>query len=160
MEQILDVFPKARFIHLLRDGVDVVHSWSGIEKYAGEVVAPAHRWRSAVTQALDFRANHPNRFLEIRYEDLCEDPETALRRICSFIDLSYQEDMLTRADHYGEMTTAQSVDHYENAFKSITTESIGKGHENLSTDQKQAIAPLLDAKLKELGYPPVKGHQN
>jgi len=155
MEGILDIFPQAKFIHLLRDGVDVVHSWAGLEKYAGEFVAAARRWKSAVTAAHDFEEHHPEQFLEVRYEDLCQAPKTALHKVCSFIDLSYEEDMLSRSDHFSEMETAQSIDHYQNAFESITTKSIGKGRRGLDSEQKGAIKPLLDAKLTDLGYAPV-----
>ena len=137
MERILSVFPKARFIHLLRDGVDVVYSWSRLEKYAGKVAAPARRWKSAVTSARDFREQYPDCLLEIRYENLCRDAESTLRRVCSFIKLSYKRHMLTRSDHYSEMKTAQSLSHYENVFESITTDSIGKGRKNLNSEQKE-----------------------
>ncbi len=156
MNEIMDVFPKARFVHLLRDGVDVVHSWSGVEKYAGEVIAPARRWKTAVTEARHFGQTYPDRLLEICYEDLCRDSEQTLRRVCSFVGLSFEDALLSRSDHYDEMETAQSVGHYENAFASITTDSIGKGREKLDAEQKEQIRPILSDDLVRFGYAPIE----
>lgn len=156
MSEIIDVFPKGRFIHMLRDGVDVTYSWSRVEKYAGEVVAPSRRWKKAVTEARRFAQNFPDRFLEVRYEDLCHNPRETLRRVCSFIGISFEDALLSRSDHYHEMDAAQSIDHYENAFKSITTDSIGRGRENMSSGQKKALQPIINEKLVCLGYKPVE----
>ena len=156
MNGILDVFPEARFIHLLRDGVDVVHSWSGVEKYTGEVVRPARRWVHAIEAVREFRERHPQRMLEVRYENLCRKPEDELRRICEFIDLPYDEAFVSRTEHYDEMNEAQSVAHYEKAFESISTDSIGKGRESMGPEQKREIAPLLDQELSRQGYSTVQ----
>jgi hypothetical protein len=155
MDDIVDVFPRARFIHLLRDGVDVVHSLSGMEQYAGEMVAPAHRWKRAATAARQFSVHRPSRLLEVRYERLCREPEEVLRRVCQFVDLSYEADMLSRTSHYDEMEEAQSVSHYEKAFEAISTDSIGKGRRNLNAAQKKEVAPLLNDTLIRKGYEPV-----
>jgi len=37
----------------------------------------------------------PDRYLEVRYENLVADPETALTAICRFIELDYRPEMLT-----------------------------------------------------------------
>lgn len=156
MDEIIEVFPEARFIHLLRDGVDVAHSWSGVEKYAGEVLAPARRWKRAVTSAQKFGKRHPARFLEIRYENLCREPKATLQRVCSFVDASFDKALLSRNDHYNEMDSAQSIDHYENAFRSITTERIGKGREDLDEKQKEILGSVLNEGLVSFGYPPIE----
>jgi len=64
--------------------------------------------------------------------------------------------MLARSDHYDEMETARSVGHYENAFRSITTDRIGKGRENLNTEQKEQIRPMLNDELVRFGYAPIE----
>ena len=152
MNEIADVFPKARFVHLLRDGMDVVHSYCNMEKHTDEVLAPARRWQRTVTTARWFGEKYPEQFLEIRYEDLCRESEETLRRVCSFLGLSFEDALLSRSDHYDEMETAQSVGHYENVFGAITTDSIGKGRENLNAVQKDQIRPILNGDLVRFGY--------
>jgi hypothetical protein len=118
------------------------------------VIAPARRWKTAVTEARHFGQTYPDRFLEIRYEDLCRDTEETLRRVCSFVALSFEDALLSRSDHFDEMKSARSVGHYENVFGAITTDSIGKGRENLNAEQKNQIRPMLNDELVRQGYAP------
>jgi glutamine synthetase adenylyltransferase len=155
MESILWAFPDAKFISIVRDGVDVVHSWLKRPDYEG-LAGPARRWRRAVSTARKFSERHGDRIVEVRYEKLCQDPEEVVRDIYQFLDLSWREDLLTRSDHYGEMPKDQSVEHFENAFGPISTENIGKGRRNLTKKQKQMLAPLIDDLLVEIGYDPIQ----
>lgn len=155
MEAILKSFPDARFINLVRDGVDVVHSWSQHEKYNGNVVRPAIRWKEAVVEAHAFAEQYPEKSLEVRYERLVQEPEKTVARICQFVDLAYESEMLSRTDHYEEMGRAQEVSYFQNVFGSITSENIGKGRRSLGTGQKEKISPLIDDVLSRFGYEPI-----
>ena len=154
MNELSRVYPRARFIHLLRDGVDVVHSWSKRRKHFGDMKGGARRWKNALINTRSFAQCAPSRLIEIRYEDMVRKPEAVLRNICRFIDLLYEDNMLLRTDHYDEMEEAQSVGHYEKVFEEISTDSIGKGRRNLSAEQKATLAPLIDDELMRYGYDP------
>jgi hypothetical protein len=54
------------------------------------------------------------------------------------------------------MPKDQSVEHFENAFRPISTENIGKGRRNLTKKQKQMLAPLIDDLLVQIGYDPIQ----
>ena len=88
-----ELFPEARFIHLVRDGRDVAVSmrglWWGFRSHA----EAASHWASVVGTVRAEGALSGN-YLEVRYEDLVRDPETVLRRICDFIELPWDERML------------------------------------------------------------------
>jgi len=152
MGTILDAFPDVRFINLVRDGVDVVHSWSRHEQYDGDVVEPARRWKDAVIRGRAFARWHPDHILEVRYERLVRKPEEAVRDVCRFLDLSYDHELLERTDHYEEIEKAQSVVYFENAFESITDKNIGKGRRNLTVSQKEEIAPIINDTLARFEY--------
>jgi len=156
MDEILSVFPRAKFIHLLRDGVDVTHSMSKMQQYSGDVSRPARRWKNAVSEARTFGESHPDHFLEVRYEHLVRQPEETMQHICRHIDLAYDSAILNRTDHYDEMQKAQSVPHLENVFEPISTASIGKGRRNLEAMQKRQLASLIGDDLPRLGYEPVQ----
>jgi hypothetical protein len=152
MGNIINVFPDARFVNLIRDGVDVVHSWSRHKQYNGDVVEPAYRWKKSVKKARDFALDHPESIIEVRYEKLVRNPEKCVRNICKFLELYYDNNMLHRTDHYEEMKKAQSVVYFENVFRSITDENIGKGRRRLTKYQKKEIAPIVDETLSRFGY--------
>lgn len=154
MDAIMKVFPQVRFVHLVRDGVDVVYSWSKLNR--GDIKRAARRWKNAVTTARAFAKRHPDRILEVRYESLCRAPEKTLREVCQFIDLSYESNMISRVDHYEEMEKSKSIEHYQNAFKEITTENIGKGRNSLGEPKKRKIAPIINRHLERMKYNPIR----
>ena len=118
MPMVLDAFPGARVVHLIRDGRDVMlsrldarmdfrsplnrlavfgdpaaSSWRGAPLDANTV--SAHRnelemqhWVTAVTFGLQGRA-YGDRYLEVRYEDVCADPLGQFERIFAFLDMPF-----------------------------------------------------------------------
>jgi hypothetical protein len=93
-ERILGLWPDARFIYLVRDGRDVARSHVEVG-LAGNVWAAASVWRRAELEWRRLCARvPPQRRIELRYEDLVQDPERELTRICAFLGLSYSAEML------------------------------------------------------------------
>jgi hypothetical protein len=156
MEKILKVFTDGRFVHLVRDGVDVSHSWFKSRPDYSDVLQPAQRWKNAVRSAHKFSERHTQRLIEVRYERLCEKPKEVTRQVCEFLNLSYKSDLVERTDHFDELGKDRFVGHFENAFEKITTDSVGKGRRKLSTRKKEKIAPLINNTLVQLGYPPAE----
>jgi Sulfotransferase family len=103
IDAIAGALPEARFVHLVRDGRDVVPSVR--EHLLGPESLPAaiDYWRDRVGAGRRVGATiGTERYLEVRYEDLVADPEPVLRTICSFVDITYTEVMFsyaTRAEH-------------------------------------------------------------
>jgi len=93
MRLITELLPEACFIHVIRDGRDVLLSVKGLWFGPGSVSEAAEAWvnriRSARAEAVDL----PN-YMEIRYEDLVLDSEKTLRTICVFVDLPWESRML------------------------------------------------------------------
>ena len=94
------IYPSAQFVHLVRDGRQVVRSLG--DSYAGgfgwagsDVAGRAHLWSTLVERARTAgRALPEDRYLELRYEDLCAAPRPALSRVLAFADLPWQEEVL------------------------------------------------------------------
>ena len=93
------LFPTARFVHLVRDGRDAALSFlsmpAGIMTegwgHPRDAEGFACQWRTEVAAALALgRRVGPERYLELRYEDLVARPEDALQRICAFAGLPYE----------------------------------------------------------------------
>jgi hypothetical protein len=95
-QRIAACWPDARFIFLLRHPGATAISWHEIrsswtlEKAALDVA----RYMKAVEAA---RQALPG--MTIRYEDLTADPETVTRRICQFLDLDWEPEMLDYGKH-------------------------------------------------------------
>lgn len=95
MRCLAQVFPGARFIHIVRDGRDVASAYLSAPFGPRTVAQAAALWRSQVCSAR--RAGNelgPERFTEVRYEDLIASPEPEVARLCAFLDVSMDPGML------------------------------------------------------------------
>lgn len=90
------LLPESRFVHILRDGRDVALSYR--DKWFGpgaDLVAAARLWRGRILEARTQAARlEPGRYLELRFEDLIAAPERELRRVCTFLELEFEPEML------------------------------------------------------------------
>ena len=108
------LLPEAHFIHLVRDGRDVYVSardapWSMARHWFPFGLDPetlAAQWRGDILLCRRL-ALTSRRFLELRYEDLVADPPRQLDRICRFIGLRYEDEML----RYSERVNERDLEH-------------------------------------------------
>ena len=86
LRTIVDLFPGARFIHIIRDGRDVVTS---LYKKGWVTFQTAHwLWTHNTDIGAVFGQAQPDgHYLELRYEDLIEDDVKAATRILDFLGL-------------------------------------------------------------------------
>lgn len=109
LRHLQELLPEARFIHIVRDGRDAAVSLRQRWFSPGwDIAIQAAHWRDNVAAARREGACCRH-VLEVRFEDLIRDPETALRRVCAFVDLGYHPDML----RYPERTPARLEEHRE-----------------------------------------------
>jgi hypothetical protein len=99
MRPIAAVLPEATFVHLVRDGRDVALSKS--DRSGRPAAESARTWRRRIERARK-QARRIDRYVEMRYEALVEDPEPHLRQICELIRLDYDPVMLTYHERAGE----------------------------------------------------------
>lgn len=88
------LWPRARYIHLIRDPRDV--SRSVVQKgWAGNVYQAAEFWINA-EGCWDALLPHldSGQFVELHYEDLVTRPQAELARVCGFIGVEFDPSML------------------------------------------------------------------
>jgi hypothetical protein len=94
---LLDWWPKAQFIHLIRDGRDVVLSMFNRRHDFGlyNTYCAAKEWQRYVEigHALGQQISK-DQYLEVRYEDLICDPRATLQTLCAFLREPYTEALL------------------------------------------------------------------
>jgi protein-tyrosine sulfotransferase len=152
LDEIRQVFPHAQFIHMLRDGRDVVASYlqSGL---FDDLPAAAQRWLEAVESAsqLEEKLGEAG-YLLVRYENLVDTPVQVMQETCAFLELQYRAEMLDfwqQADQLGD----SYQEHHQGIHSPIKTDSIGSWRRKLSEAQQEQVQRLLGAKLAALGYP-------
>lgn len=90
VEEIDALMPNARFIHIIRDGRDVAASMVAAKQQmgfgTGTVAESAAAWKEHVEWGLK-ASQFDGRYLEIRYEEMTEEPEQTLRTTFDFCNL-------------------------------------------------------------------------
>ncbi|MDQ6990585.1 MAG: sulfotransferase [Mariprofundaceae bacterium] len=154
MDDIYAVFPRAKFIHLLRDGVDVVQSCMK-RGLIPKLSDAASRWKEAFYAVEDFTMRHPAACRELRYEQLVSEVEVSMQTLCDWLDIAYQSKMLTAGDvkALGDM----DYTHYESSLKAVSEQYIGTGRRDLNDQQKQQLQAMIGQELLRLGYPKAYG---
>ncbi len=153
LERLLKVFPDAQFIHIYRDGCDVVYSHiqGGFYKDIGEA---ALRWLHVVRQARNFVRKHPRQGLEIRYEDLITHPEITVRAVCDFLQIEFEPAMLTSEHIAAEMGDIPAWLVHKKVGEPIQQGNFGKGRQFFSEAERERLQGIIGEALRELGYPP------
>jgi hypothetical protein len=153
-----ELFHDAQYIHLLRDGHDVVASHRDRWGYRSAVRSARGAWRKYVEAARSFGAGvGPTRFLEVRYEALVGDPEAELRRLLTFLGEAWDPAVLAfdRSEHDGtERYTRFTAGRREQGGedRAVYRSRVGAGRASLDpvlrTMLRRSSGPLLD----ELDY--------
>lgn len=95
-ETLARIFPRSRFVHIVRDYRDNVLSFQHVRFDLTSVPALAYRWlyynRSIARAARRF----PERFFSLRFEDLVAQPYDCLRGVCRFLGVPFSPRMLER----------------------------------------------------------------
>jgi LPS sulfotransferase NodH len=101
--------PSSLFIHLVRDGRAVVASLYEVTRAHSNVWGGTYtiercieEWNRAISAASAAMATGDDGIV-IRYESLTTDPASAVRRLCEFLALPYEPQMLTT---YSSLTSA------------------------------------------------------
>lgn len=97
--------PECPYIVIYRHGLDTACSIADVaqvqdlaphmEACGGDpYVAGARYWAHQCRKLIDFQKAHPDRTVEIRYEDLARDPEPHMRKVFDFIGEPWEPDVL------------------------------------------------------------------
>jgi hypothetical protein len=128
MRLLSRTLPEARFINLIRDGRDVALSLADVSWGTDQVREAAERWVEDLERARKM-ARRLDHYLELRYEDLVEDPEPPLRRACEFAKLEWADEMLDFHEGAEERMSEVVRDFSRGSGAVITAEERRKQHE-------------------------------
>ena len=105
IDKIQETIPTATFIHVLREPVGAVKSYSRAtsenpKDWSGKVDIPrsVKRWNSDLAQSLSYR-NDPRHYM-LRFDKLVSNPPDAIRDLCGFLKLPYSKSLLRPESSY------------------------------------------------------------
>lgn len=95
VDVLLRLFPDAQIVHIIRDGRANVASLKRMPWWSYDSITSMATWALAEHCMQRNKKRLPaDTFYPIRYESLVADPETELRKLCTFLDEDFHEAML------------------------------------------------------------------
>ena len=172
---ILELYPKARIINMIRDPRDVLLSqkrkWK--RRFLGGSDMPiketlrdwmnyhpitiSHIWRTAVTAAEQFLQHE--RVTSIYFEELLAQPEATVKRLCDFVGITYTYEMLQIPQVGSSVAGDQPQELGINPHRAHSWHSETTGGE-LSSGEIYLNQRITAALMKKHNYSPVSIRPN
>lgn len=150
--ELLEVFPDAKFIHLVRDYRDnvVSNSKAFSEKSFGYL---AYGWFVFNKKIEEAKNSCPSKFYTLRYEDLVSSPKEKTIEICDFLNLEYSKEMLSFFSRINDLPITLPKNHL-NLLKPINASQVGKYKKVLSNNEIELIDFICRDFAKRYEYYP------
>ena len=146
-------FPDARFVHIVRDGRDVVPSILGMSFGPDRFAEAVLFWQRRVEQGLAGGAMlGPDRYREIRYEALVADPESVLRDLSPFLGLEYSGEMLRYHERADDLLDGMRATRHVQGVRRPPTRGVRDWRIDLDPHHVQLFEALAGDLLDRLGY--------
>ena len=156
LEDIDNFLPDAKFIHILRNGMDVIASMYEATRSFHELWGDAwdlehciDRWKYAVLTSHKY-VNHSNHIL-VKYEQIVDNKAQILSQICNFIGIDYDQAMLI---NYKEKAANLSLNlpWHQGIERDIQSTNVHKYHRIFKNDEIQNILNHIKWVNSEVAY--------
>ncbi len=151
LDYLLRLFPRAQFIHMIRDGRDV--ACSAMKKKWGPktIEDAAHHWILCIEKAKAFSQKHPEKIFEVRYETLVHTPEQIMREVLRFLGEPWDPHVLNHhsTNHDLALGLESSAEQVQQA---VYTSSIGIWKKELPEKDRDLFHSIAGRTLQELDY--------
>lgn len=146
------LFPTARFIHIIRDGRDVALSMIELQRRHRRAATVGFIWARRIRLGRkEGQRLGSERYMEVRYEDLVRNPRAELIRTCRFLQLPYAPRMLV---HDSE-TIKQIPAAFRHVHKNLTqppTQGLRDWRRDMHPQDVVEFEAIAGPELRALGY--------
>lgn len=160
---IKKMFPDCQFIHIIRDGRDVIASFK--KRWGSKTIFYGMKqWNKSMNLTPTLREKYgKDEYIEVRYEDLVSNPEPVIRKIIEFLNEPWTPSLLEhhkqKHDYWFNIKTGKNVDkktekkpNRHSPSKPIFTSSVGSWRKELNIFEKPLVTVKLGKNLKKMSY--------
>jgi Sulfotransferase family len=160
LPELWDIFgPEARFVLIIRHGLDVAFSLANPDRHYPAIkhhaeLAGGNRpigagmyWAAQMEKIQAFRSGHPEACYELRYEELTTAPEDTLKSLLDFLDEPWEPAILeyNRFEHHAGLGDPE--------VRSLARIQPNSGrYRGWSESTQEAVRRACEPYLSELGY--------
>jgi tetratricopeptide (TPR) repeat protein len=154
MEDIQSCFPDALFINLVRDARDVVSSRMRMPTATHQTPELySEQWNRCVESAERFGFNFPDKILTVRYENLVDKTTASLQRICQFLDLNFDQKMITNfSSQYNLCTLSNQEPWKEEVSIGKIIKKNGVWRDRIAKCEARKIEKITFNSMRAYGY--------
>ena len=154
IDQIKYCFSESFLIHIIRDPRDVILSrmksdWGKDTSFAVHLAEHNVQLESMLSNGMTL---FQEKYVEVYYEQLLENPEKELQRVCNKIGLLYNSEMLDFQKKAEELVFSGEKAWKENVFKPIIKNNKDKWKVGLTTLQASIVELVLRKQFEKLSY--------
>jgi hypothetical protein len=154
-QKIKDIFPDAKFIYIVRDPRDIIHSMQ--KNFPPRLLSKAANiCQIRGIQMQKMRKNFPDDVLIIRYEDLIINPETLCSQICDFLGVLFDGQMLNfyKLNTDGSRLIGVTKDIHPNTMTPFNPDLIGQWEKTncFNSEELQTIETITRDYMNQYGY--------
>lgn len=153
-EKVLAAYPRARFIHLVRDPRDVsvsarnsvfnhFHPWFVARLWAEEQRKAIHLHETLA----------PGAITKLHYEDLVAEPEARIRALCTFLGEDFEPRMLGFFDTDEARKSASLCFDWRNTDQGFLRDNTRKFMRTLSRHEIAVVEAMAEPQMRWCGYP-------
>ncbi|MBW4618430.1 MAG: sulfotransferase [Cyanosarcina radialis HA8281-LM2] len=158
------LFPQAKYIHIIRDGRDVACSlfkqrenWGKNLSNRGETVTNTllnslQRWCHWLRQFEQWQEEYQLDTCQIRYEDLVREPRPVLEKILEFIEEPWSDEVLTYEGQKHDLPAWESGSRDVARKQQISNEGVGKWKTKFTDTERLIASSFADSMLLRYGY--------
>lgn len=149
--RILQWYPDARVVLVLRDGRDAVTSMLAADFTHDDLRRHACNWRRAAELGEELASRYPGSLHTVRYEDLVANPRDALSRLHEFLGIPLDPKQLVSGE------APNVVPGWESPWKAraiapIDPSRVGSWRHRATHAQRWAMNAIMGDVLNRLGY--------
>jgi hypothetical protein len=151
--ELLEIWPDARVVVLVRDGRDVALSVRRMPFGPNNAWAAAQWWARGIRAGQAAQAAHPDNVRTVRYEDLVAEPERHIAGICAFGGLRFTPEMLDLRSADRAAIVPDQRSWFPGLFDGIRTDAAERWRREMPVRDQAVFAALARDELEALGYP-------
>lgn len=154
VDTLLQWFPKAKIVHIIRDPKKVLASEVYKDQKPGYPIKKGNifyniglflsiviGWNNAVNLDVKYKKRYPENYTSIRYEDLIHDHDQVVKLLCQFLNIGFDERMLNPPVRGSSFKTPEEIAKSKKAKEYL-----------FSKQFNWLFNFLLNSKLKKYGY--------
>jgi tetratricopeptide (TPR) repeat protein len=160
MELLGRLFPRARFLHVVRDGRAVAASlvkqqWLNpstgeLVPYCKDHASAACYWGEMITEVRTQSLTVPDRYIEVIYEELVANPEQVMRKVLAFVGQPWEDAVVRHEESDQRLPLVESSS--EAVSRAVNTDPVDRWRRELTAEQVQEIESEVGEVLAWLGY--------